>query len=310
MSKPESNPDRRELLRFAAGATMLGAAACASSARPPRPAESAAASNRLAVPADGKVRVAVLLSPGAEVVDFAGPWGVFEYADPPGAENPFELFVVAEQATTFAVSGGMTVEPKYTFADAPAPQVIVIPAMHTPAPALLAWLQRAAESAQLTMSVCTGAFVLAEAGLLAGRRATTHHGALSLLAAQFPDIDVVRGARYVEDGPVASAGGLTSGTDLALRVVERYLGREAAERTAFQLEYQGQGWKDAASNQVYRPRPALTGAVPRCPICEGELDRAKVEPHLRADFGGRTYFFCCADCKALFAKTPAKFAQP
>lgn len=310
MTTPEPNLDRRGLLRLAAGATLLGAAACTSSAQPPRPEEPTAVANRLAVPADGKVRVAVLLSPGAEVVDFAGPWGVFEYADPQGAENPFELFLVAEQATPFAVSGGLTVVPKYTFADAPAAQIIVIPAMYTPTPALLAWLQRAAKGAQLTMSVCTGAFVLAEAGLLAGRRATTHHGALSLLAAQFPDVDVVRGARYVEDGPVATAGGLTSGTDLALRVVERYLGREAAERTAFHLEYQGQGWKDAASNQVYRPRPPLTGPVPRCPICEGELDRAKVEPNLRADFGGRTYFFCCTDCKALFDKTPAKFARP
>ncbi len=310
MNRTTASASHRAWWCHCAAAAALLTTACTSTSPATATGVPANTSVPLAVPADGKVPVAFLLSPGAEVVDFAGPWGVFEYADPAGAENPFTLFTVAEQKQPFAVSGGMVVVPNHSFADAPQPRVIVVPAMGPPSPALLDWLRRTAPRADLAMSVCNGSFVLAEAGLLAGRKATSHHGALTMLAASHPDVEVIRGARFVEDGPVATAGGLTSGTDLALRVVERYLGRAAAERTAFALEYQGQGWKDAASNQIYRPRPPLTGPVPRCPICEGELDRATVPPQLRVDFDGRTYFFCCADCKALFEKSPAKFAHP
>jgi transcriptional regulator GlxA family with amidase domain len=93
------------------------------------------------------------------------------------------------------------------------------------------------------MSVCTGAFHLARAGLLSGKAATTHHGSLDALASQFPDINVRRGLRFVESSPkIATAGGLSSGIDLALRVVERYFGRPAAERTAAYMEYQSRSW--------------------------------------------------------------------
>jgi transcriptional regulator GlxA family with amidase domain len=94
------------------------------------------------------------------------------------------------------------------------------------------------------MSVCTGAFVLAKTGLLSGKAATTIHHAYTDLAMQFPDIQVKRGARFVDEGNLASSGGLSSGIDLALHVVERYYGREVAERTAYLMEYQGRGWLD------------------------------------------------------------------
>ena len=92
------------------------------------------------------------------------------------------------------------------------------------------------------MSVCTGAFQLAKAGLLAGKSATTHHDFIDRLAKQFPDVDVKRGLRFVEGEKISTAGGLTSGIDLALRVVERYFGREIAQKTAAYMEYQSQGW--------------------------------------------------------------------
>jgi transcriptional regulator GlxA family with amidase domain len=92
------------------------------------------------------------------------------------------------------------------------------------------------------MSVCTGAFQLAKAGLLSGKSATTHHDFIESLTKQFPDIDVKRGLRFVEGPKISTAGGLSSGIDLALRVVDRYFGREAAERTASYMEYQSKGW--------------------------------------------------------------------
>jgi transcriptional regulator GlxA family with amidase domain len=96
-----------------------------------------------------------------------------------------------------------------------------------------------------------GAFLLAETGLLSGKSATTFHEAYARFEARYPDIHLKRGARFVEDGNLASAGGLSSGIDLAIRVIERYFGREAAERTAYTLEYQGQGWQNPNSNTIY-----------------------------------------------------------
>ena len=103
MNRTSAPANHREGWRQFVAAAALLTTACTSTA----PVTAPGAPAPLSVPADGKVPVAFLLSPGAEVVDFAGPWGVFEYADPEGAENPFTLFTVAEQKEPFAVSGGM-----------------------------------------------------------------------------------------------------------------------------------------------------------------------------------------------------------
>ncbi len=104
------------------------------------------------------------------------------------------------------------------------------------------WLRKVSASADVTMSVCTGAFQLAKAGLLSGKSATTHHLFTDKLAKTYPDIDVKRGLRFVEGDKISTAGGLTSGIDLALRVVERYFGREVAQKTADYMEYQSKSW--------------------------------------------------------------------
>ena len=110
-------------------------------------------------------------------------------------------------------------------------------------PAVVDWLKKTSVTADLVMSVCTGAFVLGHAGLLTGKKATTHHDFHDQLKTQFPDVTLERGVRYVEGASnVATAGGLTSGIDLALHVVERYFGREVAQRTATYMEYQSQAW--------------------------------------------------------------------
>jgi len=126
----------------------------------------------------------------------------------------------------------MQIIPDYTFANAPAPKVIVIPAQRKPSEAMLKWIRESTKNTDVTMSVCTGAFVLAKTGLLSGKAATTFHAAFGNFAMQFPDIHLKRGARFVEDGNLASAGGLSSGIDLPLRVVERCYGRDVAKKTA------------------------------------------------------------------------------
>ena len=206
-----------------------------------------AGGNRLTPPAKGSIPVAVAISEGVTVIDFAGPWEVFQDVFIPsrGAnmeeQMPFQLFTVSESMEPLTGSGGLKLVPDYTFKTAPQPKVVVVPAQRGSA-ALHEWLRTVTQSTDVTMSVCTGAFQLAKAGLLSGHSATTHHDFIDRLIKQYPDIDVKRGLRFVEGTKIATAGGLSSGIDLALRVVDRYFGRAVAQKTAEYMEYQSQGW--------------------------------------------------------------------
>src|SRR3984893_1059385 len=221
------------------------------------------------------IPVAFLISDGAVVIDFCGPWEVFQDVMIPSRQDmPFRLYTVAETKKPIRTSGGMQIVPDYTIANAPAPRVIVIPAQSEPSPAVLDWIRKSSKTTDVTMSVCTGAFVLAKTGLLDGKSATTHHGAFGRFAMKFPEIELKRGARFVENGSLATAGGLSSGIDLALRVVERYYGRDVAEKTAYQMEYQGQGWMNPNSNSAYAVTPVSTAEHPLCPVCGMDVDVA------------------------------------
>lgn len=210
---------------------------------------------RLAAPETGKIKVAFLVGPHATVIDFTGPWEVFQDVHLEGRGTthdemmPFELYTVAETTAPVTVSGGLTIVPDFAFGDAPPPDVIVVPAVRRSA-AMLDWLRRASREADITMSVCAGAFVVAEAGLLNGKRATTHHLFFERFAERYPEVELVRGRRYVENAGISTAGGLTSGIDLALRVVERYFGAAVARRTADYLEHEGAGWRPAAAGRA------------------------------------------------------------
>ena len=208
--------------------------------------------NSLKPPAQGQIPVAFVISDGAVIIDFCGPWEVFRDVNILGRQDaPFRLYTVSDSTSPIRAGGGMKIIPDYTFANAPAPKVIVIPAQSKPSEAMLEWIRRSSKNTDVTMSVCTGAFVLAKTRLLAGKSATTFHAAFNSFAMEFPDIQLKRGARFVESGNLASTGGLSSGIDLALRVVERYYGREVAQKTAYTMEYQGQGWMNPDSNQIY-----------------------------------------------------------
>jgi putative intracellular protease/amidase/YHS domain-containing protein len=257
------------------------------------------------VPPAGPIPVAFLVSDGAVVIDFCGPWEVFQDAYIPGRmDAAFRLYTVAETDRPIEASGGMKIVPDFTYATAPAPKVIVIPAQSAKSEATLTWIRKAAKTADVTMSVCTGAFLLAKTGLLAGKSATTHHSSYKPFAMQFSDVRLRRGARFVDEGSVASAGGLSSGIDLALHVVERYFGREAAEGTAFYMEYQGKGWREPGSNAVYAREFVSTDAHPLCAICGMDVDKVKSP---KSVFQGKTYYFCGPDHKAQFDEAPAKW---
>jgi transcriptional regulator GlxA family with amidase domain len=222
-------------------------------------------------------------------------------------QMPFHLYTVSDKKDPIRISGGMKVVPEYTFDDAPPPKIVVIPAQGGRSPRMLEWIRQTTTGADLVMSVCAGSFVLADAGLLSGRRATTHHASYRRLSVLHPDVNVQRGVRFVEDGKLATAGGLSSGIDLALRVVERYFGREVARATAFDMEYQGQGWLKRDSNAVYKVARASTSAHPLCQVCEMEVDPATAPASV---FGGKTYYFCSTDDKEQFDKAPEKWVAP
>jgi len=263
--------------------------------------------NPLKPPAQGSIPVAFLISEGAQMIDFAGPWEVFQDVRvPERADQPFRVYTVSESTSPIHASGGMKIVPDYTFENAPAPKVIVIPAQSKPSEATLEWIRKSTKSTDVTMSVCTGAFVLAKTGLLSGKAATTYHGAFGRFAMEFPDIALKRGARFVETGNLATAGGLSSGIDLALRVVERYYGREVAQGTAYDLEYQGQGWMNPESNQLYATARVSTAEHPVCAVCGMDVD-PKTAP--KSIFKGATYYFCSNDDKKTFDAAPDKFVN-
>jgi YHS domain-containing protein/putative intracellular protease/amidase len=272
--------------------------------------------NPLKPPASGSIPVAFVISDGAVMIDFAGPWEVFQDALViTRHENTpvFQLYTVAEKLDPITASAGMKIVPDYTFETAPAPKVVVIPAQQSRSEAMLNWIRKSAGSADVVMSVCTGAFVLAQTGLLKGKPATTHHGAYQSFAMQYQDVNLKRGYRFVESGNIASAGGLSSGIDLALRVVERYYGRTAAEHTALYMEYQGNGWKDStgadnaiytsADNAIYTSAAYLKSQV-LCPVCGMPVDRDGAP---KSEYGGKTYYFCSESDKQTFDAAPARY---
>lgn len=259
--------------------------------------------NPLTPPAKESIPVAFLLSNEAVVIDFCGPWEVFERVPKPKASfDAFRLYTVAETSDPVRLSGGMKVIPEYTIANAPAPKVVVIPAQDPVSEKTKEWIRSVSKQTDVTMSVCTGAFVLASTGLLAGKSATTHHGFYTDLETKYPDIHVQRGARFVEAGNLATAGGLTSGIDLALRVVKRYFGEDTVRETANMLEYQGDGWQHPNSNAAFAKTVSLNTKHVRCAVCGMDPD-----PKLSSVYKGKTYYFCMREHKQLFDASPEKF---
>ena len=199
---------------------------------------------KLTPPSDGQpITVAFVLTDGVTMIDFAGPWEVFQDAGGPDGVDHFRLFTVGDSRNPVHTSGGMTVIPDYTFDDAPPARIVVVPAQRG-APGLANWLRRKDKETDVLMSVCTGAFQLGKAGLLDGKPATTHHNYYDAFEKSFPKAELVKGRRYVQsDQVIYTAGGLTSGIDLAMHIVDQYFGRDVAQKTADYMEYQGTGWK-------------------------------------------------------------------
>ena len=196
-----------------------------------------------------RTSVGILIFHDVEVLDFAGPFEVFSRTRlTPGVESrrsddsaPFKVFTVARSPEPVVATGGLRVEPHFAFDTCPPIDVLVVPGGFGTRPLLedprvLSWIRSTAASASHTTSVCTGALLLARAGLLRDRRATTHWGALDLLASIDATITVDREARVVDDRVITSAG-VAAGMDMAFHVVDKVCGDAVATETARYIEY-------------------------------------------------------------------------
>jgi transcriptional regulator GlxA family with amidase domain len=197
-------------------------------------------------------RVAVLMFDNVEVMDFAGPFEVFGVTGLREGKTLFDVYTVARADKPVMARNNLSVNPDYTFLDCPTPDILVVPGgfgtrreKHNPA--MIDFIRRQAEPAERVLSVCSGALLLAKAGLLNGLQATTHRGALAELAADAPMARVLETARVVDNGKVVLSAGISAGIDASLHIVAELHGVAQAQETADYMEYDWRFGRDEAS---------------------------------------------------------------
>lgn len=186
--------------------------------------------------------LAILLFDEAEVLDFCGPFEVFSVAASRSEPSAFNVFTVAETAEPVRARNGLTVVPHYALSDSPSPQILLVPGGYGTRSmmdnaAVIGWIARKSESAELVLSVCTGALLLAKAGLLDSLEVTTHRSACDLLRRVAPESLVRENRRFIDNGNVITSAGIAAGIDMSLHVVARLLGEHVAIATAEHMEY-------------------------------------------------------------------------
>lgn len=188
--------------------------------------------------------VAIVLFDEVEVLDFAGPFEVFSVCGRRSQLDPFDVFTVSDRGQTIRARNGLVVTPLYSFENAPAPDILLVPGgfgtrREMKNPVMLEWVARHGKRCEFLLSVCTGALVLACAGLLDGLSATTHHLAFDELRAVAPRTNIREGERIVDNGRVVLSSGVSAGIDMSLHMVSRLLGDDLARETARYMEYEG-----------------------------------------------------------------------
>lgn len=188
--------------------------------------------------------VAIYVYDDVEVLDFCGPFEVFSVANEINGWQLLRVYTVALEDGPVRARNGLLFQPRHTVADAPPPDVLVVPGgdgsrRQMRNLSVLEWVRACAGRAELVLSVCTGALILARAGLLEEQGATTHRSALRLLADLAPRTRVDPEARFVDNGRVIASGGISAGIDMALHVVGRLYGEGCARRVAGYMEYGG-----------------------------------------------------------------------
>ena len=192
------------------------------------------------------ISVGIYIYNNVEVLDFAGPFEVFTTASRvylrrnPGMEAPFTVFTIAKTTAVVKARAGLNTMPDFSLDNCPAINLLLVPGGvvddELRDDSVNEWINATAAKAQLIASVCTGAFMLAKAGLLKGKKATTHWEDIDDLRIQFPEVQVCEGVRWVDEGQVVTSAGIAAGIDMSLHLVARLAGCELARATARQMD--------------------------------------------------------------------------
>lgn len=272
----------------------------------------------------GKIRVAILVYPDVELLDFAGPSEVF------GNSKYFQVYTVAAVPGKLSTkSSTLSINPDFTIANAPQPDILVIPGgpmknieLIGADQQVMKWINKVHEKTKLTMSVCTGAGILSKAGLLDGKTATTHSGAIDTLQKLTPMAKFIGDVRFVEDGKIITTAGVSAGIDGALHVVAKLKGLKEALFITAVLEYEK--WKpedgkviNAMNMSNMQHRHETAGIRHKAmPNINGEdtdvvcgMTVAKSSAKYFSNYQGKDYHFCSASCKKLFDKNSALYAS-
>jgi transcriptional regulator GlxA family with amidase domain len=199
--------------------------------------------------------VGILLYNEVEVLDFAGPFQVFTTATRVYAgahsETPrlFEVMTIAADSQPVRARGGLQVLPSHTINHHAHLDVLIVPggihAAQLERQPVIEWIARMAAETTVTASVCTGAFLLAKAGLLDGKSVTTHWEDIQDLRRMFPNISVIENQHWVDEGRIVTSAGISAGIDMSLYLVARLADHELAVKTARQMEYD---WREGGGN--------------------------------------------------------------
>jgi transcriptional regulator GlxA family with amidase domain len=187
--------------------------------------------------------LAILIFDEVEVLDFAGPFEVFSVTGLRDKIKPFNVYTVSLGDGPVIARNGLSINAHHTTTDCPRPDILLIPGGFGTRPLLkdaaaLKWIRETSDLAEMTLSVCTGALLLAKAGLLTDMEATTHHGSLDFLAELDSTMTVRSETRFVDNGAIILSAGVSAGIDMSFHVVKRLLGADLAAEAAHYMEYE------------------------------------------------------------------------
>jgi transcriptional regulator GlxA family with amidase domain/YHS domain-containing protein len=275
------------------------------------------------------LNVAIFIYEGVELLDFSGPYEVF------GNTGGFNVYTVSYlPEVSVYPQNKIKLKPDYQLVDCPKPDILIFPGA-TPEGVMrvymneevMKWVKETNEQTQLTMSVCTGAYFLSKAGILDGKSATTHHGAIDYLQQYTPKAKILRNTRFVEDGKIITTAGVSAGLDGALHIVEKLKGMEVAQKTASLMEYDH--WKPNMGIVVGAINQKSTNKKTKKPIKKSNAKMTKNEEVIKdflaeetdpvckmhidkntkqlSEYKGRKVGFCSIVCKEMFDKSPKKY---
>lgn len=189
-----------------------------------------------------KVKVGIVLFNEVEVLDFAGPYEVFSLATK-GKEKIFEVKTIGESSEVISARNGLKILPDLNFKDEFVLDILIVPGgygaeeIEIKNPIMIEWIKSQQNQVEILASVCTGALLLAEAGILDNKKATTHWMDYARLEREYPEVEVIRGVKFVDLGHILTSGGISAGINMSFHIIKRLFGAEVAKDLAKRMEY-------------------------------------------------------------------------